>query len=487
MKKFLFTILLLVSLLISIVFSVGTYFLEDNFVTNDSAPLADPHTTEPGGQSIDAIETDGTMAIANGKLTFTAQGSPVDGDLGLRYATDMPDYMGRATFYKLKFNSLANGIAGFGNASELFGATGAANVGFDGIYRRGFGTNATYFFGWTNGTTTNDFNFLTMPNTTDSFYVAIILGGSTDANDGALSPTWYLGQSAVPDTDGCFYFVKRNATGKWLLQGRNYGEEQTANVFPAITNYNGAFSVDRWAASNDTLRDGYLSPIHLQKMTGTAGNQLFDDTPEVGAAYDSVHGNWQFTADNKIQPVAGTGDADWGWLATVSLSDDDIFIESSPTIRFGDGTVVSHVFRYNPGNDSGILCRASEGGFTVDIYTFDGTTFTQRATTGAIVSFPSTNTPTYLAAAVYDSSDKTIMKVWYQQAGSTVYNVRYTHSSTFNSGQNRHGIEIGGAGQNTEFDEVRIYPLGTDDEFIGLDAYFGAAAAATTRRRWIVQ
>lgn len=486
MKRILLSIFIFVLMLIGIAFSVGSYFLEDAFITSDAAPLADPHTTEPGGQSIDAVETDGSMAIANGKLTFTAQSSPVDGDLGLRYATDMNDYMGRAIFYKLKFNTLADGVAGVGNASELFGTTGAADVTFDGINRRGFGTNATYFFGWTNSTTTNDFNFLTMPNTTDSFYVAVILGGSTDANTGALSPTWYLGQSAVPDSDGCFYFVKRNATGKWLLQGRGYGEEESPNVFPAITNYNGAFSVDRWAASNDTLRDGYLSPVHLQKMDGAENAQLFDDTPEVGSAYDSVKGNWIFTADNRIHPAgAAPSPAAIQWLTTVTTSDDDIFLESSPTIRFGDGTAAGIVFRFKSSDSSFITCRASEGGGTVDIYTYDGTNYVQRASVGS-VSFPSTDTPTYLAGAVYDSLDRTIVKVWYESSAGGVYNLRYTHSATFNSGQFRHGIKMEGTGANTEFNEVRIYPLGTDDEFIELDAYF-AGAVAGARRRWIVQ
>lgn len=487
MKKILLTIFLLLTLLIVAVYSVGSYFLEDNFVTNDAAPLSDPHTTEPGGQSIDAVETDGTMAIANGKLTFTAQSSPVDGDLGLRYATDMPDYMGRAMFYKLKFNSLANGITRFSNASELFGTTGVASDTFGTVYRRGFGTNATYFIGWTSSNVTHDFNFLTMPNTTDSFYVAVILGGSTDANSGASSPTWYLGQSAVPDSDGCFYFVKRNAIGKWLLQGRSYGEEQTADVFPIITNYNGAFSVDRWAASNDTLRDGYLSPVHLQRMTGTNGTQLFDDTPEVGTAYDSISSDWQFTADNRIHPIGATPADPYAHFTTCTTSDDDVFIEGSPTLRNADDADAALVFRYKASPLSFIMMYLTEGGTSMSIYTWEPSAFTQRATVGSI-SFPATDTPTYLAGAVYDSAGTTIMRCWYEAAAGAVFNLRYTHSSNFNSGATKHGIRIGGpSGANAEWDEVRIYPLGTDDEFIGLDAYFAGAAGAAARRRWIVQ
>ncbi len=476
MRKILFiTIIICIALLASFVIlrAVGSYFLLDNFVTNDAAPLADPHTTEPGGQSVDAVETDGTMAIANGKLTFTAQSTPVNGDLGLRYATNMTDYMGRAIFYKLKFNTLANGIAGYNNASEMFGVTPLANVVFRNFTRRGFGINASYFTAWTISDSTDDFNFLTVPNTTDSFYVALVLGGSNTVL-GSTAATWYAGQNAAPDTNGAFYFVKRNATGNWILQGKGYGDEESGNAFPGITNYNGAFSIDRWAASNDTVRDGYLSPIHLQKMDGTNGNQLFDDTPEVGAAYDSINGNFTFTADNRVNP-AGTVSGDLQWFTTTTVSDDEVFMESTPTVRFGDNGSLSLVMRYKASPLSFIIAGVSEPGNALQIYTYESAAYTLRANSGAgAFSYPVTDTPTYLASSVMDSAGTTIMRTWYEAAASQgVFQLRYKHASNFNSGANKHGIRIAGAGgTNIKIDELRIYPLGTDGEFAGLDAYF---------------
>ncbi len=481
MRNLLLTIFLLLILFVIAVYSVGLYFLEDNFVTNDAAPLADPHTTEPGGQSVDAVETDGTMAIANGKLTFTAQASPVDGDLGLRYATDMSIYMGRTVFYKLNFSSLTNGIAGIGNASELFGMTGVADITFNGINPRGFGTNATHFIGWTTGNVLNDFNFHTRPTTTDSFYAAIILGGATSTASGATSPTWYVGQNAAPDTNGCFYFIKKNAAGSWLLQGRSYGLEEAATAYPAITSYNGVFSVDRWAASNDTLRNSYCQPIHLQKMDGTAGNQLFDDTPEVGAAYDSVQGNWVFTSDNRIV-ASGANPGGAGWITKCTTADDDVFMESSVEMRIGDGSAYGMLFRLQTSPIKFITIYPSAGDNTFNIYTFETGSFTQRATIA--VSFPATATPSYVAGCVYDSANVTIMKGWYEGAAGTVYNLSYTHSATFNTGTNDNGILVNGTGTNVEINEVRIFALGTDGEYAGLDAYFAGAGG---RRRWIVQ
>lgn len=478
MKKFILVALFLAFAVVSL-FAVGSYFLRDNFVTNDAAPLADPHTTEPGGQSVDAVEVDGTMAIANGKLTFTAQATPVDGDLGLRYATNMSKYMGRAMFFKIKLNSLADGIAGFGNASQIFGFSNTTNILFDNTYLRSFGTNSTDFIGWTISNALNDFNFLTAPTTTDSFYTATILGAGNTANDATASGVWYAGQAAAAYTIGCFYFIKKNTGGNWLLQGKSFADGG-ANAFPAISSYNGAFSIDRWAISSDTLRDGYLSPVHYQSMDGTSGAQLFDDTPEVGAAYDSVRGNFTFTADNRVIAAGADPGAPIGWLTTFTTSDDDVFAEETPEIRAGDIGGVAMVFRYNSSNSHHCMVAPADGATDqIAIWTFEAGSYTQRAATN--ISLPATTTPTYNVGMVYDDGSTTVIKGFHEGATGTVFNVAYTHPSNFNSGQFKHGLRASNG--NYEIDKVRFYPLGSDGEYAGFDAYFVDGG----RRRWMIQ
>lgn len=59
-----------------------TYLLRDEFATADDAPITSPRTCEPGPGVLTATQTDGTMAIADGKLAFTAQTTPNYGRQG---------------------------------------------------------------------------------------------------------------------------------------------------------------------------------------------------------------------------------------------------------------------------------------------------------------------------------------------------------------------------------------------------------------------
>lgn len=71
------------------------YLLNDTFSTDRATGAIDGTSAEPGpGQRV-AIEVDGQLSIAGGKLLATAQATPLDGDLGLYYTTLFARVMGR--------------------------------------------------------------------------------------------------------------------------------------------------------------------------------------------------------------------------------------------------------------------------------------------------------------------------------------------------------------------------------------------------------
>lgn len=63
-----------------------TWLVNEEFVTNNPAPISSPREAEPGPGDLYFVQTDGTQAIDGSKHTFTAQATPVWGDEGF-YST----------------------------------------------------------------------------------------------------------------------------------------------------------------------------------------------------------------------------------------------------------------------------------------------------------------------------------------------------------------------------------------------------------------
>lgn len=60
-----------------------TFLLRDEFTTNEAAPLASPHTAEPGPGVWNITQLDGQFSIASGELINSAQATPAINDLRL--------------------------------------------------------------------------------------------------------------------------------------------------------------------------------------------------------------------------------------------------------------------------------------------------------------------------------------------------------------------------------------------------------------------
>lgn len=483
-KTLLKTVLVTIGLLLflfSVTRGVGTYFLDSLFTSDDAAALADPYTTEPGGQSVDAVETDGALATSGGELVVTKQASAVDGDTGLRYATAITDHIGKAMVFKVKYTELANGIAGSGNCATAIGFTGAATVKVDDIVKVGIGTTLSTFRWKLTQTASGFASMPEIPTTTDSFYCAIILGGYNSTTLASATP-WYSGGGLDLSTfiTGITFFIKKNRNGKWIQQAicRHSGH---STAYAGIGTYNASFKVDNWRVlgDSDSLYTPYLQPAHYQSCDLTSG-QLFDDTPEVGTAYDSTNGDFVFSSNAVF--ANGSSPGAMGYISTIAFGDSNAScyllsnIDNSSTGRFS-----SIVLRHDGSDGKFMMVQISTTADAIQIYDFDGTsTYTLRGTTA--VALP--NNSTYvkvLGAAIMDSSVYGWVSETTAGATSTVSYAGTGAITQYGQGLTRHGIRMGET--TTGLKVITWHETGHNNEYSGLDQYFVELANSAPKPR----
>lgn len=472
-------IVLFVACAVALVFGIAiavtcttSFFLDSRFTADDAAPLTSPYITS-GGQSITVTETDGTLSVASGSLVVTAQSSAVDGDLGLRYGTSAGTYLGRAAFFTIIPTTLANGISGTGNISNVFGFTDAANATIAGAFDYGFGSTATQWIHFAASNVATPVNLPVLPPVVnDTFYVAYIMGGGSSTTSASSEP-WYSGVNPSGYDKGHFVFIKQGGAGAWRFAGFQHTDSQAGGTtrYPIISNYNSAFKVNDWFVSADTVRDDkiggtLLSPLYYQSFSGTGSSQLFDDAAEVGAAMDSVHGNFVFNAGGTAITANGSDpDATLHWISTVDTGDDEVYAGALIVCQSGSSpSSVGVVLRYNPANDYHILVQIADG--TPDnfrIFTYDGS-YTQVAIDNAGIALPVTATAGYLSAYIYDYNDSTrIYASWLEQGGDETHNISYTYPGLFNVGSTEHGIRQGAVQTANTFNSFHVRSIGTGE------------------------
>ena len=467
MRRTLTIVFLLACLVATLVYAVGSWHLLDKFSTADASPLADPITTS-GGQSVDVVDGESKMSVSSGYLNVPAQASVVNGDEGLRYTTSATQFAGRTIFFKVVYSTLANStVPGSeeGSNSAAFGWTTSANCNLGGTTLHYAVRSTAANFLWPiaefcSGACTPTTGMPMVPTTTDSFYIAVALGGR-DGGDDESSIPWYSGVNASGYTDGAFLWIKKNVGGKWFLQACGNDAAQ-ANAYALITNTNSAFKVDRWGASNDTLRS-LMQPVHYSSFTAADNTQLFDIPPEVGTAWDSVGGNFIVTT-NRIHATGSDPDGAGAlnWRSTFNTDDDDIYMEALPDVT-GATDVCHLIVRYDTNDGSFMMAGISRTVALLRIYTCDGSSFTLRATATAYTLKAGIN---LLAVSVRDSTITT-----WSQGTLVLRGVSYTGTTALtNIGSNRHGVRLDDTA--TELDELRVYPYGNDDEYRLLDVYF---------------
>jgi hypothetical protein len=97
------------------------YLRRDQFTSDESAPIATPHTCVPGPGSMVVVQNDGQFATSGGKLVITAQSTAAWGDLGQYDTVPITRVTGRTLAAKWKpQTSVSNdGLIGFGNGAGV--------------------------------------------------------------------------------------------------------------------------------------------------------------------------------------------------------------------------------------------------------------------------------------------------------------------------------------------------------------------------------
>lgn len=95
-----------------------TNLLDEQFITSEASPLASPRVSEPSANTVALTENDGTFFISSGSLNYTAQSTPVNGDL--QYLSDslvMEDAIA------IVFENISSDFGGAGQIGEYIGLT----------------------------------------------------------------------------------------------------------------------------------------------------------------------------------------------------------------------------------------------------------------------------------------------------------------------------------------------------------------------------
>lgn len=461
MKKI--VVLFLLFVVVSL-YALNAYFFEDRFNVDDAAPLSDPHTST-GGQSVDVFEVDGSLAIAGGKLTVTAQATPVDGDLGMIHETSKTSYIGAGAFFKMVPKTLGLATSGSFGFSDAVDNVDVGNAGFQSILM----SVATFDIGF-NEQVADVVAMITAPTVNDTFYLAYINGGSDDDAGPTGANPWFSGGGLSLDdwSEGNFIFIKKG-TGKWILNAINPTCSRAA-MYPNISSFNSTYELYDWVTlgDGDSAYTPYMQPLHYQSCAPTSG-QLFDDTPEVGAAYDSVQNNFVFVAGSAVQGEGADAGAPLQWFSTANLGDDDVYgmILTNPDDNTTSrGAAVA--LRYNSVTDENIIANVSTSTNAFAIFTCDGATYTSRAS-AAVTMINGTTFNFTIIASVLDST----VTAWYLENGGAYERLQYTGTTVttgYGDNSNSHGIRVPDI--VTQIKYIRFYPIGNDNEFSGLTNFF---------------
>lgn len=451
---------------------VTTYFFEDRFDVDDAAPLSDPHTST-GGQSVDITEIDGSLAISGGKVSVVKQTTPVSGENGYEYETSKTSYIGAAALFKIvpkEFGSTGSAAFGFSDAINDVDNT---NMAFQSILM-----GATKFEAINHNQTpaVNAFTLPTTPSLNDTFYLAYINGGYDDDSGHSGAVPWYpgAGLSLSDYSEGSFMFIKKN-DGPWLLQNVNPVCSRAA-MYPAFNTYNASYEIYDMVvlADGDSAYRPYLEPKHYQSASPSSGS-FFLDSPEVGANYDSTKGSFVLTSG----AVFGSGSppATYGFITVASVGDSNVFGYALNNLSTTSGQSLALVLRWVASSTKHLIVFASGTSDLFQIYSFDGSSYTLRASTA--VSLQATNNYIYtIGAAVIDS---TIHAYWIPSTGTSLY-LTYTSQlhTNYGLGGTKHGIRIQETTRGFKF--IRFYEMGKDGEYSDLSNFFNPEVPASRRK-----
>lgn len=217
------------------------FFLQDEFITDDAAPIATPRTCEPDGKgTLNFVQNDGSYAIVNKVLTVTAQGTPAWTDLGFYHNEGFRLIAGTVLFAQLvTLNATQVGFPfSFRNAKSVAYGFGLMTFYCD-TYNLAMLTGGT---GMRNGNALQSGSIRNFPimlrNTNGAYYI------DTDA-------LIYSGKGAIPDVTYYLHQVNYDSTYKTnfiragLLPATFRTAEFLCSTFKALPVNGDTFTVDK--------------------------------------------------------------------------------------------------------------------------------------------------------------------------------------------------------------------------------------------------
>ena len=211
-----------------------TDLLKILFTTDDASPLTNPYAGEIG--FVVPVATDGTLAVASGVLTNTAQATPVEGDLGVYSSTKIPRVAGYGLYCKLTMGTLNTYPVIFWGVN-----LNASSVGAEAAVRI------------ENPLAVNDGGYFSLGRT-------LVTGTAYEV--------WLILKST-----GAELFMKGGVFTDWSRRWR-FNTGSTAELVAAIGYYNGVADVDSLQVKNIPSFSGDVE-VTTGTFTQSLGSELF--------------------------------------------------------------------------------------------------------------------------------------------------------------------------------------------------------------------
>lgn len=413
----------------------GVSYLLRALFTADNQGYADEQVLDTEAEGVQdgqltVIENDGTLAIVSNKCAFTAQSTPVWGDLGF-YSESITKSLGKtllSTVNKDATNKITtSGI--FTNAQSLASA--------DWEY--------AYYFNVTAGIHARTLNAETSPIVADysastDYQFAIVLGGF----NGGLP--FYSGQTKTDYKDGAWYLIKGGSFSTWTLLWI-IASSNTSTLYGAFSNYSDGGTIDAIKIPDADLSAVQEQITNFSSFTASNGTSLDAITPEVGGSWTEQTGNQDIQSNQ--------ANSDGTTVATCSAGISDFLIKVQVTTAAASSRL-GVIGRFTDTNNYWLV-RVKDTDDEIQIFEVNGGVSTKRATTSVTIDASTS----YDLVVVFDGQDIT----GFVDGGGKVSYGSASHNQT----ETLVGIHGGAASER--WDNFMVFPRTDSDYDTTLDAY----------------
>lgn len=344
------------------------YLLQATFDAADQG-FADAQVLDTADEGVQdgqltVVEVDGTLAISSNKMAFTAQTTPLWGDLGI--------YGGRIIDGTL-VRTLGRGIVcivSVASVVDQFAVGWKADIGVNLAVTGGdrwiiLIAVSTFRIGWDAVGALN----LGIAAVNDTDYVwAIILGGY-DVN----GVPWRFGEIAEDYLYGAAYYVKGGIFAEWTLLWR-IDQTNTSVLYASVGILSTAGTLNDFRVPDQDLSD-VLQPTALSTFDAPNGTSLNAITPEVGEVWTEQSGVWDIQS-NRANP-------DGAAIATVDASIADLIVDC--VVNGGTADNPAIVKRFSDTSNYWYL-QADRANNQLELHEYNATIDTVRANAAVTIN-----------------------------------------------------------------------------------------------------